>query len=305
VQGNTRWLYQRCAPWMLVLALILGVAWEAPASALPADATASAVPPKRCNDGIDNDGDGLTDFPADPDCGSANDNSEAPEVAACADGTDNDGDGRIDLDDPGCTSASDDSETDPAPETPAPRCSDGTDNDGDGRIDLDDPGCTSASDDSEIDPAAEQPPSDTGSTPPATTETREADPPAAATDGIPAAAAPRPLAPFPIVRLQGRLTSSGARITRLEVRAPAGSTIVVRCRGRRCPVTRVRRVSGARYVRVHELERRLPAGTRVGVSVTKPGWIGKHTRFRIRRGRAPLRTDACLLPGSTVPSPCG
>ena len=266
MQGNTRWLYQRCAPWMLVLALILGVAWEAPASALPADATASAVPPKRCNDGIDNDGDGLTDFPADPDCGSANDNSEAPEVAACADGTDNDGDGRID---------------------------------------LDDPGCTSASDDSEIDPAAEQPPSDTGSTPPATTETREADPPAAATDGIPAAAAPRPLAPFPIVRLQGRLTSSGARITRLEVRAPAGSTIVVRCRGRRCPVTRVRRVSGARYVRVHELERRLPAGTRVGVSVTKPGWIGKHTRFRIRRGRAPLRTDACLLPGSTVPSPCG
>ncbi len=37
--------------------------------------------------------------------------SEGP--AACADGRDNDGDGRVDLDDPGCSSAADDDETDP------------------------------------------------------------------------------------------------------------------------------------------------------------------------------------------------
>lgn len=37
---------------------------------------------KECSDGIDNDGDGLTDFEGaapDSDCGSANDNSEAPD----------------------------------------------------------------------------------------------------------------------------------------------------------------------------------------------------------------------------------
>jgi hypothetical protein len=57
---------------------------------------------------------------------------------------DNDGDTKIDFpDDPGCTSASDNNETDPPP----PACSDGVDNDGDTRIDFpSDPGCTSAND---------------------------------------------------------------------------------------------------------------------------------------------------------------
>src|SRR5215216_1808582 len=79
--------------------------------------------------------------------------------AVCADGLDNDGDGRIDFGangDPGCTSATDDSES-PDPSTPPPtQCSDGLDNDNDGRIDFGangDPGCTSTTDDDETDPA--------------------------------------------------------------------------------------------------------------------------------------------------------
>lgn len=48
-----------------------------------------------CNDGIDNDGDGLVDM-ADPDCV----NVQGGE--ACNDGIDNDGDGLIDIDDPNC-----------------------------------------------------------------------------------------------------------------------------------------------------------------------------------------------------------
>ena len=32
--------------------------------------------PRACNDGVDNDGDGYTDFPADPDCRGNGDNSE-------------------------------------------------------------------------------------------------------------------------------------------------------------------------------------------------------------------------------------
>jgi hypothetical protein len=58
-----------------------------------------------CDDGIDNDGDGLRDYPADPGCASPSAATESPE---CDDGIDNDGDGGIDTDgnppDPECDS---------------------------------------------------------------------------------------------------------------------------------------------------------------------------------------------------------
>jgi subtilisin family serine protease len=72
-------------------------------------------PPPACSNGVDDDGDGLTDFPADPGCSSASDNDEfnAPPAPApaCSNGLDDDGDGLIDFPaDPGCTSASDTNE---------------------------------------------------------------------------------------------------------------------------------------------------------------------------------------------------
>lgn len=69
--------------------------------------------------------------------------------AACGDGMDQDGDGRIDYPaDPGCASRSDDDETDPVP---APTCADSIDNDGDGLSDWPaDPGCAAASGTSEL-----------------------------------------------------------------------------------------------------------------------------------------------------------
>ncbi|MBW2940577.1 hypothetical protein [Zhongshania aquimaris] len=108
--------------------------------------------PAACSDNRDNDGDNLIDFPADPGCSSASDTDEtdpAP-LAQCADGIDNDLDGKIDLADPGCANISDNDETDPV--VADAQCSDGIDNDEDGKIDLADPGCTSPSDNDEIDP---------------------------------------------------------------------------------------------------------------------------------------------------------
>jgi serine/threonine protein kinase len=59
-----------------------------------------------CKDGLDNDSDGRTDYPADPDCRSPTDPAE--KVTACADGLDNDSDGKKDYPaDPQCTSADD------------------------------------------------------------------------------------------------------------------------------------------------------------------------------------------------------
>lgn len=57
-----------------------------------------------CDDGVDNDGDGATDFPFDLACASADDDGELRPQ--CDDGLDNDGDGRTDLDDESCYSRS-------------------------------------------------------------------------------------------------------------------------------------------------------------------------------------------------------
>jgi hypothetical protein len=95
--------------------------------------TATAVPDAcACGDGIDNDGDGLVDFPEDFGCNDAGDVSEEED---CRDGLDNDGDGLLDFpQDPGCGMA--------IWPTEAPACSDGVDNDGDGLADYpDDLGC--------------------------------------------------------------------------------------------------------------------------------------------------------------------
>jgi PKD repeat protein len=128
--------------------------------------------------------------------------------------------------------------------------------------------------------------------------------------------APALLSPFPIVRITGRVTRRGIRLRRMIVDAPGGSTVVVRCQGRHCPFHRQVRtaVSGrsaralaraSRLIRVRRLERRLlRAGIVLRVSVTKPGTIGKHTRFRIRKGRPPARTDRCLMPGAPRPTRC-
>ncbi len=50
-----------------------------------------------------------------------------------------------------------------------------------------------------------------------------------------------------------------------------------------------------RTTRVRQFERRLRAGTELRIYVTKPGFVGKYTRFRFRSNRAPMRVDSCAL----------
>ena len=72
-----------------------------------------------CGDGVDNDEDGLVDFPEDPGCSDLNDLDETddcpdgPNCPVCSNGIDDDEDENIDYpDDNGCSSASDSSEQD-------------------------------------------------------------------------------------------------------------------------------------------------------------------------------------------------
>src|SRR6185369_6800793 len=70
--------------------------------------------PALCADGIDNDGDGKIDYPADPGCDSSADDTEQnpATLPVCADGSDNDGDTLTDWPaDYGCAAASGTTET--------------------------------------------------------------------------------------------------------------------------------------------------------------------------------------------------
>lgn len=126
----------------------------------------------ECNDGFDNDKDGLADYDSDddgnagpdrdPGCANPSDPIELDELPPqCADRVNNDMDSTIDYDldlngvheppplqddDPGCSSASDDTELNA-------ECNDGEDNGDpeDALVDLADPGCTDANDNSEND----------------------------------------------------------------------------------------------------------------------------------------------------------
>jgi hypothetical protein len=106
----------------------------------PANCPVTPVTP-QCQDGIDNDGDGATDFPADFSCSSADDNDETNTKSQCQDGIDNDQDGLVDYpQDPGCSSKQDNTEFSQVTPT-LPACSDGLDNDNDGKTDFFDAGC--------------------------------------------------------------------------------------------------------------------------------------------------------------------
>ena len=102
-----------------------------------------------CSNGLDDDGDGVVDHPADPGCDDPSDDDETDPIPPpqCNDGLDNDADGRADRDDSDCSSELDPTE---GGEGAVTECSDGLDNDGDGETDWPtDPGCHAAGDPTE------------------------------------------------------------------------------------------------------------------------------------------------------------
>jgi hypothetical protein len=127
-------------------------------------------------------------------------------------------------------------------------------------------------------------------------------PPVATPPAVGGEAVPQFMSPLPIVRIRGRLTADGARVTLLTVRAPRGARIAVKCGGDHCPRSRVAIV--AVIVHLRPYERVLRAGTRLEIRVTQPSFIGKYTRIVLRRGRPPRRQDGCLMPRSSRPVTC-
>jgi hypothetical protein len=95
-------------------------------------------------------------------------------------------------------------------------------------------------------------------------------------------------------------------IRRLSVTAPRGATVRVRCRGRGCPRSLASSVArdSRRALRVRRFERRLRAGAKLEVYVTRKNRIGSYTRFTIRRGAAPRRFEGCVRSYPHKPVKC-
>jgi major membrane immunogen (membrane-anchored lipoprotein) len=128
-----------------------------------------------------------------------------------------------------------------------------------------------------------------------------------ATEQIPVSAVL--MQPFPVVRIAGMDTARGAKITLLTVEAPVGATVTVVCHGRGCPVKPTSRIAsstvgGVGLIEFHRFERALRAGAVLEIRIFESGEIGKYTRFQIRRGKLPERTDSCLSSTGAQPMSC-
>jgi hypothetical protein len=116
--------------------------------------------------------------------------------------------------------------------------------------------------------------------------------------------------PFPVVRIAGSYDAAGVKLRLLRVQQmPAGARVTVRCKGRGCPFKSASRLSvstkqGVAPIELKGFERSLPAGVTLEVLISKPGEIGKYTRFKVRRAKLPERSDACLNPAGTQPLVC-
>ncbi len=89
------------------------------------------------------------------------------------------------------------------------------------------------------------------------------------------------------MRLNGLILSTGVRVQILGVRAPRGSLVTVRCKGKSCHGKQRRKRITKGPVRFKGYEHFLGAGVKLEVFVAKRGKIGEYTRYTIRRGKFP------------------
>jgi hypothetical protein len=111
-----------------------------------------------------------------------------------------------------------------------------------------------------------------------------------------------PLRPKVVTTLRAMPTATGIQLLGLSVRAARGSRVAVRC-GAGCPPQVKRARSTVAFPALNG--RRLAAGTRLEIRVTRPGSFGAFVRYRILAGNF-KKTEGCMNPGSRrVRQRCG
>jgi hypothetical protein len=98
------------------------------------------------------------------------------------------------------------------------------------------------------------------------------------------------------------------KLTNIDLEVERGATVTVKCRakGKRCKGARdLTRAAAAAKVRLRGIEgKRLPAGAKLTIRVTKTGRIGVLKTLTVRKRRAPSVTTRCIAPGATRPGSC-
>jgi hypothetical protein len=108
--------------------------------------------------------------------------------------------------------------------------------------------------------------------------------------------------PFPVIRIAGRFKGTRTTLTRVTVRTPRGTRVRIRCSGKGCAFKR--KAVAAKLISLRSLRRTYRPKATIEIRVTKAEKIGKYMRLRTRRGKAPVRSDRCLMPGETKPVRC-
>jgi hypothetical protein len=120
--------------------------------------------------------------------------------------------------------------------------------------------------------------------------------------------------PFPKVGANASLAALFApRFTKLEslkvTGLEGGETVALSCKGRGCKKRVKAKLTIRRKIALLKLDKRvrgvrLRKGARIVVRVSRPGFVGKVVRFRIRLGDVPVKTERCQAPGQPKPGAC-
>jgi hypothetical protein len=102
-----------------------------------------------------------------------------------------------------------------------------------------------------------------------------------------------------------KVAGSKTTITKLALSSvPKGGKASVRCKGKGCPFRSkaAKTTAGkANLLALFKTKRTLRAKAVLEIRVTKAGSIGQVMRYAIRNGKAPLKSNWCLMPASTTP----
>jgi PKD repeat protein len=116
-----------------------------------------------------------------------------------------------------------------------------------------------------------------------------------------------PLQVLPGVEVEARflLFARNTRVKFLRVRAPAGSKVSVRCLGKKnCPKRLTKMSKGPKKLQFKKLQRTFRPRTKLIITVTKGGFIGKQTTYTMRRRKPPIKRSLCLAPGAKKANAC-
>ena len=133
---------------------------------------------------------------------------------------------------------------------------------------------------------------------------------------------PPPVILSPTPRIDSKVSItwgvSGRKIYLLRLKAtkvPAGATLQLRCKGRKCPFKvksskRVRRNAITLYKEIKPSQavgkrrRSFRAGQTLQVWITAPGIIGKVVKYELKKGKIPAGRQLCLPLGASKPVKC-